>query len=340
MRIFEYIPLAPKTTFRIGGTARYYCETETIVQLKEAIDFARTRGVPFFILGGGSNILFPDDMYQGLIIRIVFRGLSFEKNADGVFATVAAGETWDDFVAAAVQRGLWGVENLSAIPGSAGAAPVQNIGAYGQEVKETIEWVQALDTRSGELVRLKGNECRFGYRDSIFKKEDGKQFIIVATAFRLSPDGRPQKTYRGISQALEKEGILHPSPADMRRNIVALRFQKLPNVSEVGTAGSFFKNPVVSAHVARKLMRAYPALPIFPTEKEGDEKISAAWLVEHIAGMKGARRGDAGVFEKQAIVLVNTRAARASDILSLAEEIEKIILTRTGIKLEREVQVV
>ncbi|PIP74001.1 MAG: UDP-N-acetylenolpyruvoylglucosamine reductase [Candidatus Lloydbacteria bacterium CG22_combo_CG10-13_8_21_14_all_47_15] len=339
-RIVEQAPLAQRTTFRIGGSARYFCEAATVAELKKAIGFARRHGVPFFILGCGSNVLFSDDGFNGLVITMTNRGSSFKQEAESVLAVVEAGENWDSFVGKSTELGLFGIENLSAIPGSVGAAPVQNIGAYGQEVKDTLAWVDVFDTEREEVARLENAECRFGYRDSIFKTEAGRRFVIIQVAFRLCPSGKVITSYRGVLNALEKENISRPTPADMRRIITAIRADKLPDVSRVGTAGSFFKNPVVLGGIATALAEQYPDMPRFRAAADGGVKLSAAWLIEHLSGMKGARRGDAGVYENQAIVLVNTGSARADDILYLAEEIEQKIFARTGIKLEREVQVV
>jgi len=338
MQIRENVKIAPFTSFRIGGTARYFCEVYSEKELEESILYAREKGVPFFILGGGSNILFSDDGYDGLVIKINLRGMFFEKTSDGIVrSSVSAGEKWDEFVSESVRRNLFGIENLSAIPGTVGASPIQNIGAYGQEVKETIEWVDVFDTNKMKNVRLFANECMFGYRDSIFKKEGAYNYIVLSVAFSLKQTGKLNHSYDGVREYFEKKKIISPTLSDTREAIISIRGAKLPDITTIGTAGSFFKNPIVSRDKVFLLNKKFPKIPLRQHKK--GFKISAAWLIENISEMKDARYEDAGVYKSQPLVLVDYKSARAKDIIFLAQKIEEKIFKKTGIQLEREVLV-
>lgn len=337
MTIEENVSLKEFAAFRIGGPARFFCRAKSAADLSEAVAFAAHKSIPFFILGGGSNLLISDAGFSGLVIKMEISGMHFRENSDGSWqAEVGAGENWDAFVAESVRRGLSGVENLSLIPGTVGAAPVQNIGAYGVEAKDSIISVEVFDPKTGKADILANTDCAFGYRDSIFKHEEGKHFIITRVTFRLRKDVPLKTDYKDVAAYFAEKTISAPTLRELRDAIVAIRTKKLPDISQLGTAGSFFKNPVISEQKFAELREKYPELPSFPAEA-GSVKVPAAWLLDKVCGFKGIREGDAGVFENQALVLVNYGNASAAEIDALAKRMEKAVEEKTGIRLEREV---
>jgi len=340
MQIRENVLLAPFTTFKAGGEARYFDEVTNTDDLEKAVLFARERNAPIFILGGGSNILVSDNGFYGLAIKISLRGIRRENENDLARVIVSAGEAWDDFVEYAVSNGLHGLENLSGIPGSVGAAPIQNIGAYGVEAGDLIENVSALDSETGAVKNFSGEECDFSYRGSFFKTGAGKKFVILSVTFLLKLKAPLSLGYRGISDYFKDRGIREKDASikDTRAAVLAIRQSKLPPLEKFGTAGSFFKNPVVSLEKLNDLLRVFPDTPYF-TEENGVVKIPAAYLIEK-SGFKGTRRGDAGVYDKHALVLVNLGGAKSADIYALAGEIRCGVFEKTGILLESEVNLV
>ena len=337
MKIEENILLREFTTFRTGGAARYFCRAKSAADLSDAIAFAKEKSIPFFVLGGGSNLLVSDSGFSGLVIKMEISGMNFRENADGSWqAEAGAGENWDGLVTECVRRGLSGVENLSWIPGTVGAAPVQNIGAYGVEAKDSIISVEVFDTRSGKADVLPAADCKFSYRDSIFKHEEGKDFIITRVIFRLQKNVPLKAGYKDVALYFMERNILQPTLLQMREAIIAIRTAKLPDISILGTAGSFFKNPVVAESVRDALREKYPELPSF-ADKSGYAKIPAAWILDKICGFKGAREGDVGTYRNQALVIVNYGEATAEEIDAFAKKMEKEVEEKTGIKLEREV---
>lgn len=326
MSIEEHVPLAPLTTFRLGGVARFFVRVRSVEELQEALAYAKEKNMPVLLLGGGSNMLLVGDV-NALVIKLEFTGI--EQLDDVVVA--AAGESWDAFVAWSVSRGLWGLENLSGIPGSVGAAPVQNIGAYGVEIKDTLAWVEAYDTEMGTVVRFSNAECEFGYRTSRFKQESGR-FVILRTAFALAPHGTPRVSYRDL---LGSEGL---SLAELRAKVLAVRASKFPDLSIEGTAGSFFLNPVLPHAQAEALIARYPQLPQFPAE--GGVKVSLAWLLDNALGIKGMSEGGARLFEKQPLVVVAERGASSDDVRKLTEKVSALVKNKLGIDLEVEVRII
>ena len=325
MIIEEHILLAPLTTFKIGGPARFFTRVKTIDELKESLDFARDQHQKVLILGGGSNVLVDDAGFDGLVVKMEMRGAEF----DGEQVVADAGESWDALVAQAVEKNLWGVENLSGIPGTAGAAPMQNIGAYGQEIADTLAWVEALDMKSGEIRIFEKSECGFGYRASRFKK-DGRH-VLLRVALELKKNGAPNLSYRDLA------GRDLKTLPEIRRAVLDIRSKKFPDVAKEGTAGSFFLNPVVSAAKAAELAAKFPELPLFPGEK--GVKISLAWLLDHALNLKRARAGGARVFENQPLVIVAAQNASSRDVAALAREIQEKVRKIFGIELEEEVRV-
>jgi UDP-N-acetylmuramate dehydrogenase len=329
MVVEEHVPLAPFTTFYIGGPARFFARISDVGELRDALAFAKEKNLNTLVLGGGSNVLVPDAGFDGLVIKIEIGGV--EKNNTTLI--VGAGESWDALAARAVSDGLWGIENLSGIPGTVGAAPVQNIGAYGAELKDTLAWLEAFDTETGEVVRFTNNECGFGYRTSVFKKTPGR-YVVLRVAFALQRGGVPNITYKDLSIAFANKA---PVLKDIRNTVLAIRAQKFPNLQEEGTAGSFFLNPVVSAETAARLGAQYPLLPQFAAQ--GGVKLSLAWLLDNVLNLKGAHVGGARLFEKQPLVIAATRDAQASDVRALAQKIKTEAREQLGLEIEEEVRI-
>jgi UDP-N-acetylmuramate dehydrogenase len=293
--------------------------------------------LPVMVLGEGSNILFKSD-YNGILIHPVIRGMEIiNKDRDSVFVKSGTGENWDTFVEWAVKQGFGGIENLSHIPGSVGASPIQNIGAYGVEVSEVIDSVETIDLMDGHLKSFTRSECDFGYRNSIFKNELKGKIIITGVIFRLSKSPVLKTNYSGISERLKKYKDININT--LRIVVTEIRSEKLPDPARIGNAGSFFKNPVIADDEYRKLVSVFPEIPDHPADIPGYRKIPAAWLIEK-CGWKGKRTGDAGTWSKQPLVMVNYGNATGKDILKMAEKITEDVLKKFGIKLEREVNVV
>lgn len=334
----KQVPLASLTTFRIGGRAHYFFDVSSIAELREAILFARKRALPFLILGGGSNILIRDEGFSGVVIRMSIQGVSFEEQSEYVRVIAQAGEVWDSLVEKAVEKNMWGIENLSFIPGSVGAAPIQNIGAYGSEIKDAIESVEVFDTNTLASKILSKDECNFSYRSSIFKTEAGKSLIVTAVTLRLSKNGKPNLSYADVAEYFSKFPQA-PTLQEVRQAIIAIRKRKLPDIKYVGTAGSFFKNPSISKEKFEELKFRFPSIK--GNVEAGDKvKISAAWLLDSVAHAKEVSAGGAGIWGNHALVFVNKGNATASDILALESALRKKILEETGISLEREVVLV
>ncbi|MBX4197929.1 UDP-N-acetylmuramate dehydrogenase [Candidatus Parcubacteria bacterium] len=337
----EHILLKDFTTFRIGGPARYFVAVKNTEELREAIQFAHSKQLPIFVLGGGSNVLISDKGFPGLVIKIEIKGIEYkEREGEDVEVIVGAGENWDDAVGHIVSRGLSGLENLSLIPGSVGAAPVQNIGAYGAEVKDTISWVEVFNTETYTLEQCSKEQCQFDYRDSIFKKPEGKKYVITRVGFKLSKKPNVNITYKDISNYISEHKVEDLSIQKIRDIVIEIRTKKLPNLKEYGTAGSFFKNPVVLKEQYDELVKKYSGLPGFTGASHGDVKIPAAWILDTLCNFKGYRDGDAGVYKNQALVLVNFGSATAEDISSLSEKMIACVKEKTSITLEKEVQII
>lgn len=332
-RISRNVQLSGFTTFGTPARAELLAEVRDSAALPELLARPEARDRPLLVLGGGSNVLFTRD-FSGLIIHLCTRGIDIiDHNAQGAVVRVAAGEDWDGFVRWALGQGFAGLENLVLIPGSVGAAPIQNIGAYGVEVAEFIETVEALDRSTGERVRLDQTACAFGYRDSLFKRRP-RRYIVTHVEFRL-PRRRPLRLdYPGIGRELELHGIARPTPADVARAVEVLRRGKLPDPAKLGNAGSFFKNPVVPLAAMERLRPNHAAMPVYPHGADCC-KLSAAWLIE-ACGLKGAREGDAGVSEQHALVLVNYGKATGAQIWALAQRVRDQVAARFGVVLEPE----
>jgi len=343
MKISENVSLKELTTFKVGGRARYFCAAKNLEEVAEAMNFAKKNKLPIFILGGGSNILVSSNGFSGLVVKMDIPGVEFfEKTGDKVEVIAGAGENWDDLVRLTVEKNFHGLENLSLIPGSVGAAPVQNIGAYGVEVASVISFVEIFDWRISEVKILKKNACQFSYRDSIFKKPSGKNFIITRVGFLLKKSNKKElfKTdYPDIQEFLKQKKNFAPAIKDIRQMIVEIRTKKLPNLIKVGTAGSFFKNPIITNAQFTKLKVLFPNLPGVIMGKN-KVKVFLAWVLDKVCGLKGFSIGKVGLHEKQPLVVVNYGGATAEEIKSFTEKIAATVKEKTGLAIEREVEYV
>lgn len=319
-------------TFGLEAVAATYVEYSSAEELRPAL--AQACG-PFLHVGGGSNLLFASPRIEGTVFHNAATGAEIlDCEGDDVLVRAGGGMVWDDFVAWCVSRSLYGAENLSLIPGEVGAAAVQNIGAYGAEVKDIIERVEVYDTVDGVEVSLGRDECRYGYRSSLFKSEEGRRYFVLAVVFRLSSKRRLNLSYGALKDIDPDTATL----ATVRDSIISIRRAKLPDPSETGSAGSFFMNPVVPAGKAARLLEEYPDMPHYPAG-DGSVKLSSGWMIDR-CGLKGYRRGNAGVYEKQALVLVNLGGATAEEILALAKEVITAVNEKFGVTLRPEVQIV
>jgi UDP-N-acetylmuramate dehydrogenase len=303
---------------------------------KELIRQSKTRRR--LVLGGGSNVLFSGD-YDGCVLQNAIKGISIvEENDEHVYIRVGAGENWHELVLHTVQKGWGGLENLSLIPGCVGASPMQNIGAYGVEVKQTISTVEAWHKDTLEWMVFSNADCQFGYRESIFKTSFRNQLVIAYVTFKLSRQPVVQTSYGAIREALQASGVVQPTIQDVSDAVIKIRQSKLPNPRELGNAGSFFKNPVIPASQAADLLMQYPNIPLYDAQI-GYKKLAAGWLIEQ-CGLKGYRDGDAGVHTRQALVLVNYGKANGPQLLAVARLVQDQVLKRFGVHLEQEVNLI
>ncbi len=336
--IRENISLHPFNTFHIDSTARFFTEISRIEHARALIESGKLSEVPFLLLGGGSNLLFTGN-FKGIVVHIKNKGISIiEQAKDTVLVKVSAGENWHEFVLWCVNQGFGGLENLSLIPGNVGSCPIQNIGAYGVEVKDSFHSLEAIDLQTGELHVYASADCNFGYRDSIFKHELKGKVAIWSVTFLLKSNPQVHLEYGAIRQELAVMGIENPGIADVSQAVCNIRQSKLPDPRLLGNAGSFFKNPTVDQKFADKLLESFPRLVFYPLGEE-KVKLAAGWLIEQ-CGWKGFREGDAGVHESQALVLVNYGNATGSNILTLAHRVQNSVYERFGVKLEMEVNVI
>ncbi len=343
--IQENVPLRDLTTFKIGGTARYFCSVDTEQKLKEAVRFAKEKNVQVVILGGGSNVLISDEGINALVLKIDIRGITWDSSQTAV--TAGAGENWDGLVAETVSRGLWGIENLSGIPGTVGAAPVQNIGAYGTELKDTLAWVEVFDVMDGAVRKLSREACRFGYRNSVFKYS-GKHLVILRVALQLKKEGSPNLSYKDLKEYFKSWKEVAPTLVEIRTAVLRIRAEKFPDLKKFGTAGSFFKNPIISLDHFNQLKKQYPDLPGFEIRGTGENetnteptrniKVSLAWILDNICGLKGFEKGGVALFERQPMVLVASEGASSEEITRFAQKVSAQVKEKTGIDIEWEIQ--
>ena len=333
IREFHQISLRTRNSFGVDQQAARLVEFETPEDLRTFF----AAGIPekWMVLAGGNNILFTGD-YDGVLLTPVARRIALlSDDGEEVRVRVDAGVEWDDLVEWAVQRGLWGIENLSLIPGKAGAAPVQNIGAYGCEAKDAIRRVEMYCVETGAMLTLDAAHCGFGYRESVFKHDLKGRVIITAVEIALSHTPRPRLGYGDVEREVEARGGV--TLRNIREAICSIRRAKLPDPAVLGNAGSFFKNPVVEASVAENLLKTYPEMPHYPAP-EGRVKLAAGWLIDR-AGMKGRREGAVGVHERQALVLVNHGGATGGEVIAFAHEVQERVRGKFGIEIDTEVNI-
>ncbi len=345
LNIKENVPLAPFTTLGVGGAARYFGEVANADGLRAGVEWAQSRALPIFILGGGSNIVVADSGFAGLVLHMRIRGIETRIESEAAIVSAGAGEVWDDLVTICATQNWAGVECLSGIPGYVGATPMQNVGAYGQETSETLVRLEAFDLLSRQLVTLNNAECDFGYRTSRFKTTDRDRFIITQVTYRLRVGGEPQLRYAELEAELARCGVTHPTAAQVREAVIAIRRRKAMVIdasdADSRSVGSFFINPVVTQAEleAIKMRAAYGAerdkLPSFATS-EGKVKLSAAWLIEQAGLRRGTQRGAVGISHKHALALTNRGGATAREVLELADEIKARVRDAFGVELRPE----
>jgi len=321
-------------TFGIEARAASYLRVTAVEQLRAALADPGLAAMPRLVLGGGSNLLLTGD-FPGLVLHIALQGREvLPGEADHVHVRAAAGENWHAFVQWTLEQGCGGLENLSLIPGTAGAAPIQNIGAYGLETKDLFHELSAFDPSSGDIVTMKRADCRFAYRDSIFKQEAERGLIVLDVTFALPRQWQPNLRYAELAAAVAEQGLAAPTPRQVADTVIAIRRRKLPDPADIGNAGSFFKNPVVSAAQCAQLLQQFPAL-VHHAQPDGSEKLAAGWLIDQ-CGWKGRSMGAAGVYPKQALVLVNNGGATGAEVQRLAAAIQADVAQRFGVALEPE----
>ena len=350
MNIEKNVPLAPYTTFGIGGPALFLICVKNVEELKEALSFAAQKQLRVFVLGGGSNVVINESGFDGLVIKIEIQGIevwarphtNFDMVPLGqspltVEVSVGAGEGWDALVERTTQEGLWGIENLSGIPGTVGGAAAGNIGAYGQALSQTLAWVEVWDMKAGEIKRFTNAECMFGYRESFFSIHSGS-YSILRAAFTLTKTPKPELSYKDLAERFKDEK--QPSLRAIREAVLTIRQGKFPDLDVEGTAGSFFKNPIVGKEVAEELVAAYPGLPIFAMPETDGVKVPLAWLLDRVLNIKGLSVGGARLFEKQPLVIAAKKGTPSSDVLELAQKVIEKVKENFSISIEPEVKII
>ena len=335
MDIKENISLKKYNTFGISAFAKRFISIDSVYQLQQLLKINKE----VFLISGGSNMLLTKNI-EKLVIHINTKGISIDKEEDQfVYLTVNSGENWHDFVLWCVSQNYGGIENLSLIPGNVGTSPIQNIGAYGVEVKDTITRVEGIEIATGKLVTFSNEDCKFGYRNSIFKNTHKGKIVLTSVGFKLTKKNHELNTsYGAIETKLNSNNISNPTLKDISDAVISIRKSKLPDPKEIGNSGSFFKNPVIAIHHFLTLKKEYPTIPSYPIS-DSEIKVPAGWLVEQ-SGFKGKRFGDAGVHNKQALVLVNYGNASGVEIYELAKKIKKEVLKKFKINLEIEVNII
>lgn len=337
MKPKENVPLALLTTMRVGGSARYFFNVSTVEELREVLTFAKDNKLSFFILGKGSNVIVPDEGYDGVVIKMEIVGIEYVKFGEKIRVISGAGERLDFLVNETVKKKLYGLENLSFIPGTVGATPIQNTGSYGVEVKDVIEWVETINIDTFEIKKFSNKECNFKYRESFFKTPEGKKYIVIRVSFLLDTNGVLNIDYRDVTEYISEHKIKEVTLSILREIIIAIRTKKFSGGK--GTAGSFFKNPTISKEKLNKLLKVYPDLKYFPIENDDENvRVPAAWLLDHVGGWKGFREGNVGAWVNQPLFIVNHGGGTAEEIRVLSERIIEDIKQKTGIVLQREVQ--
>ena len=334
MLVEKNVPLQSCNTFGIVAKALQLTRITSEADVAAVLADPALRGAPKFVLGGGSNIVLTGD-FPGVVLHMATRGMRLaQADFDTILVTAAAGENWHDFVQWTLAQGVGGLENLSLIPGTVGAAPIQNIGAYGVEIKDYLHSVSVMHSASGIVFDMDRDACRFAYRDSIFKQADGRELIVLEVTFALPAQWQPNLRYAELAQAVAERHLAEPTPQQVAETVMAIRRRKLPDPAVIGNAGSFFKNPVVSREQCLALLERFPAL-VHHAQPDGTEKLAAGWLIDQ-CGWKGKNLGPAGVYPRQALVLVNNGGARGADITRLAEAIQDDVEAKYGVRLSPE----
>jgi UDP-N-acetylmuramate dehydrogenase len=337
MKLNTDYPLESLNTFGISVDGKYFTQVASVDEIGEAAGFSRLHKIPLLVLGGGSNLLFTRN-YEGLVMKVDIMGIEkVGETFNNVFLKVGAGENWDDFVQYCVDRNLGGIENLSLIPGNVGASPIQNIGAYGVQMEDHFEALEFYHYDEERVFHYRREDCAFGYRDSIFKKDLKGKGVVTSVTFRLDKDPVLKTGYGSIREELELMQVKEPVIQELRNAVIRIRTSKLPDPKMLGNAGSFFKNPTVTAEIHGRLQASHSKLVSF-SQPDGTFKLAAGWLIEQ-CGWKGIRIGDAGVHKDQALVLVNFGRATGSQIFDLSEQVRDSVKNKFGIELEREVNV-
>ncbi|MEZ4103669.1 MAG: UDP-N-acetylmuramate dehydrogenase [Candidatus Paceibacterota bacterium] len=332
--IKEKVLLYKYTTLKVGGEAKYFAMISEVEDLEKIRRFASQTALSWFVFGGGSNILADDSGYEGLAIHNNIKGFQYKDiENDKVLLVCKSGEVLDEVIADTVRKGYWGLENLSAIPGTVGATPVQNVGAYGVEVKDLIKEVTCFNMLTGQTETFTNKDCDFGYRDSFFKTEKGKNYIILSVSFLLNKNPTPKLEYRDLKNKFNNVVV---DQKDIREAVIKIRENKFPNWKKVGTAGSFFKNPIVSKETVDSLIEMYPGLPNYKMIN-GKFKLSLGYILDKICNLKGCKDGNVGLYSEQALVLVNYKEKNSKEIKRFADEIIKIVYEKTKIKITPEV---
>ncbi len=336
--ILKNISLKPYNTFGLDTSARLFVEVKSLVELQEVVRSSKFKINDVLVLGGGSNILLTQDM-DGLVVKNSIQGKEIvSENEEEIVIKVGAGTNWHELVMYCVEKGYGGVENLSLIPGTVGAAPMQNIGAYGVEIKDVFVQLEALHRFSNKMETFDNATCEFGYRESIFKHSHKDKYIIVNVTFRLSKKPKLNLDYGAIRDVLAERGITEPTIKDVSNAVIEIRQSKLPDPKKIGNSGSFFKNPVISKEALLSIRKDYPEIPTYPID-DNSVKVPAGWLIEQ-AGWKGKTFGSIGVHKKQALVLVNYGAGKGADIKKLSEDIQASIVEKFGVALQAEVNII
>ena len=333
------VSLQPYNSFGFNAVAKYFVEINDIQQLETLVSTDVFKQEKHLVLSGGNNVLFQDDVFDGLVIFINTKGIEIlREDGNEVVVRAQAGEDWPDFEKFTINKGWYGLENLAHIPGKVGAAPVQNIGAYGMELKDSFLQCEAFELETGKTKVFGKEECCFGYRESIFKNELKGQYVITSVDFLLKKNAPLHLDYGNIKAYLEQNGIVNPTLQQLHNAICAIRDAKLPDVKQIGSAGSFFKNPVISTERFESLQNTYPTIPHYP-DANGMVKVPAGWLIEQ-AGWKGWRNEHVGVYERQALVLVHYGGGNGHDIVDLARKIQVSVEAKFGIHISPEVNFV
>ena len=340
VKIQEHVPLAPLTTFQVGGPARYFIEAQSEEDVSAAVAYARERGLQLFVLGGGSNLVVSDSGWDGVVLKIGLRGITLSSKSGKAIFEAGAGEDWDSFVAHTVNLNCGGIECMSGIPGTVGGTPVQNVGAYGQEAAETITRVRVLDLEQNKICELENRDSGFAYRTSIFNSSARGRYIVLRVSYALTPGAAPHIAYADLETFF---GVKSPTLQETREAVRHIRRTKamllVEGDADSRSAGSFFKNPIVTPKQYDEICRQPAAhrerVPQFPAP-DGNMKISAAWLVEHAGFSKGLQRGPVGISSKHALAIINRGGARAAEIVALKNEIQQRVQEAFGIELHPE----